>query len=101
MSKVNEGSVEATLAQRGSIYGSYKKVITTRGKIMEILKEHHQATKGTNMTTEMQVAIGDLVLKLVRGAGAPGYDDSWHDLGGYAKLIEDIVKTNTEEGIES
>lgn len=96
MNELNEGSVEATLEKRGSIYGSYSKVIAARGNIMEVLKEHHLTITGYEMSSEMQVAMGDLVLKLVRGAGAPSHDDSWHDLGGYAKLIEDMVKANKQ-----
>lgn len=97
----NEGSVEETLKQRGGVYGSYKEVVVARNRIANILELHHQRVQGCPMTGEMKVAIGDLVLKLVRGAGAPGYADSWHDLGGYAKLIEDMVKDNNTRGVES
>lgn len=86
----NEGKVEATLKQRGHIYGDYSQVIATRARIMSLLEAHHQQVNGTGIPDNMEVAIGDIVLKLVRGSGAPHYADSWHDLAGYATLIENL-----------
>jgi hypothetical protein len=94
----NEGSVEATLGQRGSIYGSYDNVIATRASIMDLLKAHHKKTYGDDMSDKMGVALGDIVLKLVRGVGAPEYADSWHDLAGYATLMEELAKKATSGG---
>ncbi len=82
----NEGSVEATLTERGNIYGSYEKVCKTRSYILNVLNQHNP-----NLTDVQKVAFGDLVLKLVRAAGAPEYKDSFHDLQGYAKLMEDMT----------
>ena len=87
----NAGSVDETLKQRGGVYGSYEKVIATRATILEALKAHHKQATGDDMGTTIEVAFGDLVLKLVRGAGAPYYPDSFHDLAGYAKLMEDMA----------
>ena len=86
----NEGKVEDTLKQRGKIYGDYGKVIATRARIMSLLEAHHQQVNGTSLPGDIEVALGDIVLKLVRGAGAPNYSDSWHDLAGYATLIENL-----------
>lgn len=94
----NEGSVSDTLAQRGRVYGSYDKVIETRARVMGILKEHHKNTYKDEMSDKMEIALGDLVLKLVRGIGAPEYADSWHDLAGYATLIEELAKDATRGG---
>jgi hypothetical protein len=33
--------------------------------------------------------------------GDPNYSDSWHDIAGYAKLIDDVlIKENAEVGYE-
>jgi len=87
----NEGNVEDTLKQRGNIYGSYEKVCSTRCSIMELLDKHHLQVNSKRMDEVTKIAFGDLVLKLVRAAGAPEYKDSFHDLGGYAKLMEDMI----------
>jgi len=85
----NEGNVIDTLKQRGSIYGNYADVLKARVDIMNILKQHHERVNGTPMEDKIAMGFSDNVLKLVRAAGKPGYADSWHDLGGYAKLMED------------
>jgi hypothetical protein len=94
----NGGSVDATLKQRGNVYGGYGKVVKTRSHILELLKEHHKQVTGGDMPKEMEIALGDVVLKLVRGAGAPSYPDSWHDLAGYATLIEKLALETSKGG---
>jgi len=84
----NEGSVENTLRQRGSVYGSYKVVCNTRTDIMTLIKEHYEIVNKEPMGSVLETKFGDIVLKLVRAAGAPKHTDSWHDLAGYATLIE-------------
>jgi hypothetical protein len=86
----NEGTVADTLKQRGSVYGKYEDVCRTRDAVMSVLNSHHYIVNGEDMNPVDKIAIGDLVLKLVRGVGAPNYTDSWHDLAGYATLIEEM-----------
>ena len=88
----NEGKVEDTLKQRGSVYGDYAQVCATRAYIMNILKQHYYiVNKGKQMSEEVAMGFNDIVLKLVRAAGAPKYADSFHDLAGYATLMEKIA----------
>lgn len=87
----NEGKVEDTLKQRGSVYGSYDKVCTVRTLIMGNIKSHYHNVNGKPMPKEYEVMFSDVILKLVRAAGKPEYSDSWHDLSGYATLIEEIM----------
>ncbi len=82
-------SVEETLEQRGSRYGNYKNYTIARVKIMKVLTDYNENEAIEKMTPEMETAIGDLVMKLVRVAACPSYKDSIHDIQGYAKLIED------------
>jgi len=84
----NEGNVADTLKQRGSIYGSYGKVCSSRVEIMNVLKQHHFIVNNEQMSEETAMGFSDLVLKLVRAAGKPSYVDSFHDLAGYATLME-------------
>ena len=82
--------VEQTLEQRGEVYGSYRDGIELRAKIMTDLNQHHKDVTGVEMNMTTQVAFGDLVMKLVRAAGKPSHTDSFHDLAGYATLIEEV-----------
>jgi len=84
----NEGNVDDTLKQRGSIYGNYGDVCGARVEIMSVLKNHHNNVNGTEMPDHIAMGFSDVVLKLVRAAGKPEYSDSWHDLAGYATLME-------------
>jgi len=84
----NEGDVKDTLKQRGSIYGDYGVVCAARVAIMNILKQHHLNVNEAPMDDKTAMGFSDLVLKLVRGSGKPDYADSFHDLAGYATLLE-------------
>lgn len=85
----NEGNVEDTLKQRGSVYGSYKGVLQTRSSVMINLGKHYERIHGKPMPKDLEIGLGDIVLKLVRAVGNVEYKDSWHDLQGYAKLMEE------------
>ena len=89
----NEGTVADTLKQRGSVYGCYSEVCEVRAKILGLLNKHHMAVTGEPMNEEILIGFSDVVLKLVRASGKPEYADSWHDLAGYATLMEDIAKS--------
>ena len=84
----NAGNVEKTLKQRGSIYGDYERVCSSRVEIMNVIKLHHFIVNQAQMSEEITMGFNDLVLKLVRAAGNPFYPDSFHDLAGYATLME-------------
>lgn len=91
----NEGVLSNTLQARKSVYGDYRDVIETRTKIMASVKNHYYLVNGVPMTQDLEVAFGDLVMKLVRAVAAPTHGDSFHDLSGYAALLEKIyVKDN-------
>ncbi len=84
----NEGTIDQTLKKRGSIYGDYGEVVAIRTGIMELLMKHYEEVNGEPMPEAWKTMFGDIVLKLVRASGKPTYPDSWHDLAGYATLIE-------------
>ena len=80
--------VQDTLNQRKSIYGNYSDVLTARSQIMGILENHYERVNGHKMPKDIKTGFHDIVLKLVRAAGKPEYKDSFHDLAGYAMLME-------------
>jgi len=87
-----------TLAQRGSVYGSYQENVLFRSVVMAQAKRqysiHHE---GEEMPTRYQVMISDIVMKLARIAVSPNHVDSWHDIVGYGQLIENSVKEMKNE----
>ena len=78
--------VTETLDQREGRYGSYVHVAATAQELKDILRRGHS---WGIMEAYMQESLDLIANKLARIAnGDPFYDDSWHDVGGYAKLVE-------------
>lgn len=85
-----------TLQQRGSVYGPYLQGIRTRDAIIETMEIAYRAHHGCEMPREAVQCVWDIANKLSRIAVCPMHMDSWHDIAGYATLIETTLK---DEGI--
>lgn len=81
-------SINKTLDERGTRYGKYCDNVYYRARIMELIIEHNNHAGIEEITPEMLIAIEDVVAKLVRVSASPSYKDSWHDIAGYATLVE-------------
>ena len=78
--------ITETLGQREGRYGEYVKVAATAQQLKETLRGGDSWDK---MEAYMQESLDLIANKLARIVnGDPFYDDSWHDVGGYAKLVE-------------
>ena len=78
--------ITETLGQREGRYGEYVNVAATAQQLKETLRSG--ASWGI-MEPYMQESLDLIANKLARIVnGCPFYDDSWHDVGGYAKLVE-------------
>ena len=78
--------VTETLGQRENRYGEYRNVSATAQQLKETLR---QGDSWNGMEPYMQESLDLIANKLARIVnGDPFYDDSWHDVGGYAKLVE-------------
>lgn len=82
-------STESTLKERGNRYGSF----TTHSALSQSLKKcmiKHNVTKWNNLVSDQKEALEMIQHKVARIInGDPDYIDNWHDIQGYAKLIED------------
>ena len=78
--------VTETLDQRENRYGEYKNVSATSQWLKDIMRG---GDSWNAMEPYMQESLDLIANKLARIVnGDPFYDDSWHDVGGYAKLVE-------------
>lgn len=79
--------ITKTLEERGQRYGSFNE----NSKIMQDLKERMRQTPNWRMLTSAQKEALDMVAHKIGRilGGDPNYHDSWHDIGGYAKLVAD------------
>ena len=89
--QVRQQSIEATLAERQAQYGCFEDVARTTGKIMEALSEVR--VNGLNdLPYPHRMALYMIASKMARIVnGDFNYRDNWHDIGGYSKLIEDLL----------
>ncbi len=81
-------TVEDTLAQRGSVYGEFGIQLETVGGIVEIMKAAYIANHTNYPSKELLAEWHYLAIKLARIAVNPDHTDSYHDLAGYATLME-------------
>lgn len=81
--------IVSTLTERGDRYGKFK----DQAKISQSFKDALHRAKlfsGKELDPDMQEALEMILHKIARIInGDPHYVDSWHDIAGYAKLVED------------
>ena len=75
-----------TLEQREDRYGQYKNVSASAQMLKDVIRA---GASWPQMEPYMQESLDLIANKMARIInGDPFYDDSWHDIGGYAKLVE-------------
>lgn len=82
-------SIDVTLAERQSTYGDFRDVANTTGQLMGILRNSKNGHTLPYMHEEALHMICSKMARLVNGD--PTHKDSWHDIAGYAKLVEDSL----------
>lgn len=89
-------SINQTLEQRGSRYGKFKDVASTTYALQEILRD---AKNHEHMSDDQVIALDMICNKMARIVnGDPNYIENWHDIAGYATLLEQELNiTNREE----
>lgn len=85
--------VSHTLAERGARYGAF----IDHAGICQALKRVMKGTDGWGRLNDAQMqaleTIADKIARILNGD--PNYGDNWHDIQGYAKLVEDTLVTAT------
>jgi hypothetical protein len=87
--------IEKTLAERGKRYGTF----TGHSAISQDIKRIMRKTSGWSaMQDDQREALDMIAHKIGRILnGDPNYADSWHDLEGYARLVEQRLITHLPE----
>lgn len=83
-------TIDMTLAERGSRYGSFQGHAQLAQDLKYVLAKRG-FYQGTNKFTPVHREAMDMILhKIARIVnGDPNYDDSWRDIAGYAQLVVD------------
>lgn len=89
--QVRKQTVEATLAERQAQYGCFEDVAFVTENIMAVLSKVR--TNGLNdLPHTHRMALYMIASKMARIVnGDFNYRDNWHDIGGYSKLVEDLL----------
>ena len=84
-------NVADTLEERGARYGKFNCHAAITQEIKASLYAHANSA-GVELNHVHSEAIDMICHKLGRIVnGDPNYADSWHDIAGYAKLVEDEI----------
>lgn len=84
-------SIENTLKERGARYGSFEEHATIAQAIQDAFRIYPE--KWEKLPAVIKQGFTTLADKMARTLnGDEYYDDNYHDIGGYAKLMEDWVK---------
>jgi hypothetical protein len=93
-------SIQDTLAERGSRYGKFIDHATICQNLKDVV---YVAPNYGRLAADQKQAIDVIFDKIARVLnGDPNYVDNWHDIQGYAKLVEDRLVnrgTDTAPGI--
>lgn len=89
----NSSDVQSTLSSRANTHGNFQ----DNGRVMQNLKSIARHQPGWNQLTPYQAeAIEMICHKLGRIlCGNPNFTDHWHDIAGYATLVENILLTGS------
>lgn len=90
-------SVENTLAERGSRYGTFKNHARIAQAIQDIMREEENWYCLEDDERQALVTISDKIARILNAPAGTLYSDSWHDIAGYALLVDKRLKSLEDE----
>ena len=86
--------VETTLEERDTRYGGFINNASIAQRIKAVM---HSAPNWTEMSYDKREALDQIASKIGRIlTGDPEYVDNWHDIAGYATLVEQRLTKETK-----
>jgi hypothetical protein len=86
-------SIEETLKERESRYGSFKR----HSRIAQNIQTAMADGNWSDLSSDKREALQMIAHKIARILnGDQNYADNWHDIAGYAILVEDIINDKTK-----
>lgn len=87
--------LQETLTQRGNRYGTFNDNANTCQYIKDFMRKHNSWLDMTPYQMEALDMIAHKIARILNGD--PSYIDSWHDIAGYATLVENILQGEQRE----
>ncbi|HCT7911881.1 TPA: hypothetical protein OT848_000387 [Acinetobacter baumannii] len=90
-------SIQNTLQQRGERYGEFKDVAQLSNDLMRLLQGAPNYNE--SLSDSQHFALVMITNKMARIVnGDPNYIDNWHDIAGYATLVEqELIMTGHDK----
>ena len=82
-------SIDATLAERGNRYGDFADHAIIAQNIQDVLRNTNGWERLSAPQRQALTVIADKIARIL--SGDPYYQDNWHDIAGYAILVERII----------
>lgn len=87
--ETEEKAVNQTLIERGKRYGTFSEHAEIAQQLKAVLRTY-EAKRGCDLDPDQREALEMICHKMARIInGDPNYADSWHDIAGYATLIDE------------
>lgn len=84
-------TIEKTLEERGQRYGEFEEHARISQNIKRVMRDSKNWKRMSDDKREALEMIAHKVARILNGA--PDYFDNWHDISGYATLVEKSLKT--------
>jgi len=90
MTVTTHTDVQQTLTERGGRYGSFEDHARISQQLQDVMREAHCGLGWSRLAPDQAQALTVIADKVARMLnGDPNYRDNWHDIVGYAKLVDD------------
>lgn len=80
-------SVEDTLKERGSRYGDFSQHAEIAQDMQDAMRKNPRWGRLSPIQKQALTVIADKIARVI--SGDPDYADNWHDIQGYARLVEE------------
>lgn len=89
-------AVNDTLQERGSRYGDFTDHARIAQQLQDVMRSHQFGWAGLDPVKRQALSvIADKIARILNGD--PEYGDNWHDIQGYARLVEErLIKENSK-----
>lgn len=92
--------VDKTRVKRQNVYGPYHEGVQLRSNLQRLMRDAYEQHHGVPLPESADQYFWDIFNKLARLAISPYHLDSWHDISGYTRNIEESIKQTLEENNE-
>ena len=80
-------SVQDTLAERGARYGDFSDHAPVAQDLQDVMRNTEGWNRLDAVKKQALSVIADKIARVL--TGDPNYADNWHDIQGYARLVEE------------